>query len=53
MRKWGSNKKGAVAESAIRTAALKQDVAVYMPVSGHSRADLIFEIGSNVYRVPS
>jgi hypothetical protein len=51
MRDWSSNKKGAVAEAAIRQAAIRADIAVYTPVSGHSRADLVFEIGDELYRV--
>jgi PD-(D/E)XK endonuclease len=45
------NEKGAVAELEIATAALKLDVSVYKPVSEHSRADLLFEIGSELWRV--
>jgi PD-(D/E)XK endonuclease len=45
------NEKGAVAELEIATAALKLDVSVYKPVSEHSRADLLFEVGSELWRV--
>jgi hypothetical protein len=45
------NEKGAVAELEIATAALKLDVSVYKPVSEHSHADLLFEIGSELWRV--
>lgn len=38
-----TNDKGTIAESEIQTAALKAGLAVYKPVSGHLRADLIFE----------
>ena len=46
-----NNQKGAVAEAAIEFAALKAGIAVYKPVSGHSRADLIFEFGDQLWRV--
>jgi prevent-host-death family protein len=46
-----SNEKGAIAELEIATAALKLGVAVYEPLSEHSRADLIFEIGDQLWRV--
>ena len=46
-----SNEKGAIAELEIATAALKLGVAVYKPLSEHSRADLIFEIGERRWRV--
>jgi len=46
-----SNHKGTVAELAITLAAVKLDVAVYKPVSEHSRADLMFEIGERLLRV--
>ena len=46
-----NNQKGAVAEAAIEFAALKAGIAVYKPLSGHSRADLIFELGDELWRV--
>ncbi len=46
-----SNEKGAVAELEVATAALKLGVAVYKPLSEHSRADLIFEIGDRLWRI--
>jgi prevent-host-death family protein len=46
-----SNGKGAVAELEVATAALKLGVAVYKPLSEHSRADLIFEIGERLWRI--
>ena len=51
MRELSSNTKGAIAEAAIRLAAIEQGIAVYTPASGHSRADLVFEVGDNLYRV--
>ncbi len=51
MRELGSNTKGAIAEAAIRLAAVRCEIGVYQPVSGHSRADLMFEIGTDLYRV--
>ncbi len=46
-----SNQKGAIAESMIQAAAVELGVDVFRPVSGHSRADLIFVIGPSLYRV--
>jgi hypothetical protein len=46
-----TNQKGVIAETAIELAAAKCGIAVYRPLSGHSRADLIFEIGRYIYRV--
>ncbi len=46
-----NNQKGAVAEAAIEFAAVKAGIAVYKPLSGHSRADLIFEFGDELWRV--
>ena len=51
MRELGPNDKGAIAEAEIRAAALRAGVGVYHPVSGHSRADLIFEKGDGLWRV--
>jgi hypothetical protein len=51
IRELGSNSKGAVAEAAIRLAAIRCEVDVYTPVSGHSRADLVFDVGDELYRV--
>ena len=51
MRELGSNAKGAIAESAIRLAAIRSGVGVYQPTTGHSRADLLFEIADDLYRV--
>ena len=45
------NHKGAVAEAAIAYEAARLGVAVFKPLSEHSRADLIFEIGISLYRV--
>ena len=46
-----SNEKGSIAELEIATAAVKLGVAVYKPLSEHSRADLLFEIGDGLWRV--
>ena len=51
MRELSSNTKGTIAETAIELTAARCQIAVYRPTSGHSRADLIFEIGDDVYRV--
>ena len=46
-----SNVKGAVAEQAIVFAATKLRVPVWRPVSDHGRADLVLEIGGQLWRV--
>jgi hypothetical protein len=46
-----SNEKGAVAEQAIVLAAMKLQLPVWRPVSEHSRADLLLEIGGDLQRV--
>ena len=46
-----SNQKGAIAEAEIRAAATRANIALYDPTTGHSRADLIFEIGDKLFRV--
>jgi PD-(D/E)XK endonuclease len=46
-----SNVKGAVAEQAIVLAAMKLQLPVWRPVSEHSRADLMLEIGGDLQRV--
>jgi prevent-host-death family protein len=51
MRNWTSNKKGDVAEAAVRLAAMKLDVGVYAPVNDHSRVDMIFEMRNALYRI--
>jgi prevent-host-death family protein len=51
MRELSPNEKGAVAELAIATAAARLGVGVYKPLSEHSRADLVFEIGDRLWRI--
>ena len=51
MRELSSNAKGVIAETAIELAAHRAHIGVYRPTSGHSRADLVFEIGDRLYRV--
>ena len=46
-----TNQKGAIAEAAIALEATKHGVEVYKPLSGHARADLIFDLGSQLLRV--
>jgi prevent-host-death family protein len=46
-----SNTKGAVAEQAIVLAATRLRIPVWRPVSEHGRADLVLEIGGNLFRV--
>jgi prevent-host-death family protein len=46
-----SNVKGAVAEQAIVLAAMKLGVPVLRPVAEHGRADLVLEIGGQLWRV--
>jgi hypothetical protein len=48
---FNSNHTGAVAEAAIAFAAIQAGLEVFKPLSEHSRADLVFEIGSRLYRV--
>ncbi len=45
------NQKGAAAEAVIEAEAVKRGIAVDRPSSGHSRADLIFEVGEQLWRV--
>src|SRR3954447_7554996 len=45
------NDKGNIAELEIELAALKAGVSVFKPVGEHSRADLIFEINDQLFRV--
>lgn len=51
MRGIGSNQKGDIAEVAIRLAATRAGIGAYAPTGGHSRADMLFEIGNGLYRV--
>ncbi|MCE3267376.1 MAG: endonuclease, partial [Solirubrobacterales bacterium] len=46
-----SNSKGALVEAAIALEATRGGVEVFKPLSGHSRADLIFALGSRLYKV--
>ncbi len=46
-----TDQKGAIAEAEIVAAAAKCGIAVYKPVSGASRADLIFDVGTRLLRV--
>jgi antitoxin (DNA-binding transcriptional repressor) of toxin-antitoxin stability system len=46
-----SNDKGAIAELEIAAAAVKLGLPVFKPLSEHSRADLILEIGGRLMRV--
>jgi prevent-host-death family protein len=45
------NRKGAIAEAEIYTAAVRLGVPVLMPMSEHGRYDMAFEIGSRLLRV--
>lgn len=45
------NQKGAIVEAAVAYEAIKAGVEVFKPLSEHARADLIFGIGSELYRV--
>jgi hypothetical protein len=51
VRMHSTNEKGAIAELEIAAAAIKLGVSVYKPLSEHSRADLMFEIGDGLWRV--
>jgi prevent-host-death family protein len=46
-----SNHKGAVAELEVAAAAVKLGIPVFRPLSEHSRADLVLEIGGRLMRV--
>jgi hypothetical protein len=46
-----SAEKGAIAELEVAAAAVKLGVTVYKPVREQSRADLLFEIGPQLFRV--
>lgn len=51
VRDWDTNRKGAVAETAVQLAAVRANVGVYKPLDEHSRADLILEVGDSLFRV--
>ena len=51
MRELTRNEKGAAAEAVVEAEAIKRGIVVYRPSSGHSRADLIFEIDNRLWRV--
>jgi prevent-host-death family protein len=46
-----TNRKGAIAEAKITTAAIELGIPVLKPVAEHGRYDLAFEIGGQIYRV--
>jgi prevent-host-death family protein len=46
-----SNHKGAVAELEIATAAMKLGIPVFRPLSDHTRADLVMDLGDRLLRV--
>ena len=46
-----TNRKGAIAETAIAAAATKLGVSVLRPIVDHERYDLAFEIGDEILRV--
>jgi hypothetical protein len=46
-----TNRKGAIAETAIAAAATKLGVSVLRPIVDHARYDLAFEIGDRILRV--
>ena len=46
-----TNRKGAIAETAIAAAATKLGVSVLRPIVEHERYDLAFEIGDEILRV--
>jgi hypothetical protein len=45
------NQRGATSEAAIAFEATRAGVDVFTPLSGHCRYDLLFDIGSQLYRV--
>ena len=46
-----TNRKGAIAETAIAAAATKLGIPVLRPIVEHARYDLAFEIGDQILRV--
>ena len=46
-----TNRKGAIAETAIAAAATKLGVSVLRPIADHERYDLAFEVGDRILRV--
>jgi prevent-host-death family protein len=46
-----SNQKGVTAELKVAAAAASLGLGVYQPLSGHSRADLVFEVADQLLRV--
>jgi prevent-host-death family protein len=46
-----TNRKGAIAEAKITTAAIELGIPVLKPVAEHGRYDLAFEIADRIYRV--
>ncbi|HYN91975.1 MAG TPA: group I intron-associated PD-(D/E)XK endonuclease, partial [Thermoleophilaceae bacterium] len=46
-----TNRKGAIAETAIAAAATKLGISVLRPIVEHGRYDLAFEIGDRILRV--
>ena len=46
-----TNRKGAIAETAIAAAATKLGIPVLRPITEHGRYDLAFEIGDRILRV--
>ena len=46
-----TNRKGAIAETAIAAAATKLGVSVLRPIVDHARYDLAFEMGGRILRV--
>ncbi len=50
MKELSNNNKGVVAEVAIELAAIRLGIGVYRPTTGHSRSDLILEIGTRIWR---
>jgi hypothetical protein len=45
------NHKGSVAEAAIEFAAVKAGIPVFKPIAEHGRADLVFDVEAELYRV--
>ncbi len=46
-----NNDKGTLAELEVAAAATRLGIGVYAPMSGHARADLVFEIEDRLWRV--
>ena len=47
-----TDQKGSIAETAVAPSAIKLGIDVYKPLVDGTRADLVFDLGANLARVP-